>query len=82
MIPPSYIKARRYCVLPQQADGDVAFGVETESGIVRLRLSEADALWLVSGLLAEMSQRRTSSQSEISSGSRNLDGSPQDGQNV
>ena len=82
MIPPSYQPAIVRCVLPQQADGDVAFAFNTESEIVRLRLSERNALLLVSGLLREISQSREKPQSDRSSGSPNVDGSPQEGQNV
>lgn len=83
MIPPSYRRATWCATLPQQADGDLAFAFETDGGVVRLRVSEDEAVTFMATLMEAMDfQRRTRAQSEISAGSLNLDGSPQEGQNV
>lgn len=84
MIPPSYFPAAPRGVLPQSPDGDVAFSFETESGPVRLRMSETGVLWMLSALLEAVVQRRmeTNFQPEISPGSANCDGSPHEGQKV
>lgn len=58
MIPSSYLSAMPRCVLPQSPNGDLAFALDTENGPVRMRVSERDALWLMSGLIEAMRQSR------------------------
>jgi len=80
MIPPSYTPATLRAVLPQQADGDMAFAFDTAIGPIRLRMTEAWVIDLVAGLTEMMAyqRRRTNIQSPISSGSPKEDGSPHD----
>lgn len=82
MIPPSYTPATLRCVMPQQADGEMAFAFDTATGTIRLRMTEASVIDLVAGLTEMMAyqRRRTNVQPPISAGSPKEDGSPQEGQ--
>lgn len=84
MIPPSYTPATLRCVMPQQADGEMAFAFDTDAGTIRLRMTEDWVIELLSGLTEMMAyqRRRTNIQSPISDGSPKEDGSPHEGQSV
>ena len=82
MIPPSYKAATWRTVLPQQEDGDLAFAFTTDNGPVRLRMTEEDVVTFTFLLMESMANQRARMkfQSQSSSGSPSVDGSPQEGQ--
>jgi hypothetical protein len=72
-IPPIYKLATPHNVLPIDTDGNCAFSLTVDGQVHRFQMTEADFLWVFSGVLEYLTQRKCEVQSASSDGSLSPD---------